>query len=173
MLLASTSRLTLGIFRNNGYENNPNWLSMSTSNTRYELNYHYTWDEIVEKFEYLGECDDDDFYKNVLSNKQLYREYKLAKSRLPYLRRALKREPDAGHDVDLEKMLGYIEKYNNLAREASSNGDKILSENYLQHAEHFIRNSSNFSNDNAISSNPSSKHFFLKESNSNLYDLFP
>ena len=106
--------LTLGIFRNNGYENNPNWLSMSTSNTRYELNYHYTWDEIVEKFEYLGECDDDDFYKNVLSNKQLYREYKLAKSRLPYLRRALKREPDAGHDVDLEKMLGYIEKYNNL-----------------------------------------------------------
>ena len=27
-----------------------------------------------------------------------------------------------------------IEKYNDLAREASSNGDKILSENYLQHA---------------------------------------
>ena len=104
--------LTLGIFRE--YENNPNWLSMSTSNTRYELNYHYTWDEIVEKFEYLGECDDDDFYKNVLANKRLYREFKLAKKRLPYLRRALKREPDAGHDVDLEKMLGYIEKYNNL-----------------------------------------------------------
>ena len=32
-----------------------------------------------------------------------------------------------------------IEKYNDLAREASSNGDKILSENYYQHAEHFIR----------------------------------
>ena len=32
-----------------------------------------------------------------------------------------------------------IEKYNDLAREASSNGDKILSENYFQHAEHFIR----------------------------------
>ena len=32
-----------------------------------------------------------------------------------------------------------IEKYNNLAREASSNGDKILSENYLQHADHFTR----------------------------------
>ena len=30
-----------------------------------------------------------------------------------------------------------IEKYNDLAREASSNGDKILSENYLQHADHF------------------------------------
>ena len=32
-----------------------------------------------------------------------------------------------------------IEKYNDLAREASSNGDKILSENYLQHADHFQR----------------------------------
>ena len=32
-----------------------------------------------------------------------------------------------------------IEKYTNLAREALSNGDKILSENYFQHAEHFIR----------------------------------
>ena len=32
-----------------------------------------------------------------------------------------------------------IEKYNNLAREAVSSGDKILSENYLQHADHFIR----------------------------------
>ena len=32
-----------------------------------------------------------------------------------------------------------IEKYNELAREASSNGDKILSENYLQHADHFMR----------------------------------
>ncbi len=32
-----------------------------------------------------------------------------------------------------------IEKYNDLAREAQSNGDKILSENYLQHADHFAR----------------------------------
>ena len=32
-----------------------------------------------------------------------------------------------------------IEKYNDLASEASSNGDKILSENYLQHADHFTR----------------------------------
>ena len=32
-----------------------------------------------------------------------------------------------------------IEKYNDLAREALSNGDKILSENYLQHADHFMR----------------------------------
>ena len=32
-----------------------------------------------------------------------------------------------------------IEKYNNLAREALSAGDKILSENYFQHADHFTR----------------------------------
>tara|TARA_B100001093_G_scaffold7520_1_gene7341 strand:+ start:1401 stop:1829 length:429 start_codon:yes stop_codon:yes gene_type:complete len=32
-----------------------------------------------------------------------------------------------------------IEKYNNLAREALSTGDKILSENYFQHADHFMR----------------------------------
>ena len=32
-----------------------------------------------------------------------------------------------------------IEKYNNLAREALSIGDKILSENYFQHADHFTR----------------------------------
>ena len=32
-----------------------------------------------------------------------------------------------------------IEKYSDLAREASLSGDKILSENYLQHADHFTR----------------------------------
>ena len=32
-----------------------------------------------------------------------------------------------------------IEKYNDLARETSSSGDKILSESYLQHADHFTR----------------------------------
>ena len=49
-----------------------------------------------------------------------------------------------------------VEKYSNLAREALLNGDKILSENYFQHAEHFIRvleekdalnNKNNISND--------------------------
>ena len=35
-----------------------------------------------------------------------------------------------------------IEKYNDLAREALSNGDKILSENYYQYADHFLRISS-------------------------------
>ena len=32
-----------------------------------------------------------------------------------------------------------VSKYSDLAKEALSNGDKILSENYLQHADHFSR----------------------------------
>ena len=32
-----------------------------------------------------------------------------------------------------------VDKYNELAREALSKGDKILSENYFQHADHFAR----------------------------------
>ena len=32
-----------------------------------------------------------------------------------------------------------FEKYSSLAKEAMSSGDKTLSENYLQHADHFIR----------------------------------
>ena len=50
------------------------------------------------------------------------------------------------------------EKYNDLAREALSNGDKILSENYFQHADHFLRISNdkekNFSREtNGINNN--------------------
>ena len=32
-----------------------------------------------------------------------------------------------------------VEKYNTLAKEALTSGDKILSENYLQHVDHFVR----------------------------------
>ena len=32
-----------------------------------------------------------------------------------------------------------LEKYNNLAKEALSSGDKILSESYYQYADHFLR----------------------------------
>jgi hypothetical protein len=35
-----------------------------------------------------------------------------------------------------EKM---FEKYSSLAKEATSSGDKTLAENYLQHADHFMR----------------------------------
>ena len=38
--------------------------------------------------------------------------------------------------LSAEKLL---EKYSTLAKEAMSSGDKTLSENYLQHADHFMR----------------------------------
>ena len=50
-----------------------------------------------------------------------------------------------------------VEKYNDLAREALSNGDKILSENYLQHSEHFSRiliSQENLRNHNENTSDP-------------------
>ena len=40
------------------------------------------------------------------------------------------------HTQSAERLL---EKYNTLAKEAISSGDKTLGENYLQHADHFIR----------------------------------
>ena len=51
-----------------------------------------------------------------------------------------------------------VEKYNDLAREALTNGDKILSENYLQHSEHFSR---------VLSSQESSRNQIEKVSESN------
>ena len=41
-----------------------------------------------------------------------------------------------GTSQSAEKLL---EKYNTLAKEALSSGDKTLSENYFQHADHFLR----------------------------------
>ena len=35
--------------------------------------------------------------------------------------------------------LKLVDKYNDLAREALSKGDKITSENFFQHADHFLR----------------------------------
>ena len=48
-----------------------------------------------------------------------------------------------------------IEKYNSLAKEALSAGDEILSENYLQHADHFSRIATNNSNVNQNKTNNS------------------
>ena len=50
-----------------------------------------------------------------------------------------------------------IDKYNNLAREALSVGDKILSENYFQHADHFMRilNEREFQKKNILTSETS------------------
>ena len=44
-----------------------------------------------------------------------------------------------------------LEKYNGLAKEALLNGDKILSESYYQHADHFLRV---VENQNLIQNNP-------------------
>ena len=49
-----------------------------------------------------------------------------------------------------------FEKYTSLAKEAMSSGDKTLSENYLQHADHFMRiidekNKNKVVNENKIS----------------------
>ena len=54
-----------------------------------------------------------------------------------------------------------IEKYNNLAREALSSGDKILSENYFQHADHFTRisNEQDIQKKNNLSNNNDEKSF--------------
>ena len=53
-----------------------------------------------------------------------------------------------------------IEKYNNLAREALSSGDKILSENYFQHADHLTRilNEQEVFKKTKLSSNSVEKH---------------
>ena len=46
------------------------------------------------------------------------------------------RKKNNRNNGNVEKL---ISKYNELAREALSNGDKILSENYYQYADHFLR----------------------------------
>ena len=67
-----------------------------------------------------------------------------------------------------------IDKYNNLAREALSNGDKILSENYLQHADHFSRIlelqeikkiNNNLDNNNVIEQNFTKENENIKSDN--------
>ena len=51
-----------------------------------------------------------------------------------------------------------IEKYNDLAREALLKGDKILSENYFQHADHFARVLSEKENDKSSRANDNQNH---------------
>ena len=46
------------------------------------------------------------------------------------------RRPIQGNNHNVSRL---IEKYTTLAKEALSSGDKILSENYFQHADHFKR----------------------------------
>ena len=57
-----------------------------------------------------------------------------------------------------------IEKYNDLASEALSNGDKILSENYCQHADHFLRVSLEQSSSNNLNKQNYNNENMLKNS---------
>ena len=46
----------------------------------------------------------------------------------------------AGPDVKIRGTAAHVyEKYLQLARDATSAGDRVMSENYLQHAEHYYR----------------------------------
>ena len=54
-----------------------------------------------------------------------------------YENKILKQKPK-GNPLEIKM------KYENLAKDASSAGDKVAAENYMQHAEHFLRiNNSN------------------------------
>ncbi len=70
-----------------------------------------------------------------------------------------------------------IDKYSDLAKEALSNGDKILYENYLQHADHFARISEQQLNNKLINANknedkdPSSKSINTEKDTAENQDL--
>ena len=71
-----------------------------------------------------------------------------------------------------------VDKYNNLAREALSSGDKILSENYLQHADHFSRilsmqefNKAQNENINIIQQNFTSDNYVVESSKNKDVDI--
>jgi len=63
-----------------------------------------------------------------------------------------------------------IEKYNTLAKEALSAGDRILAENYFQHADHFLRiNSTNTTPTTTPTTTPN--NFSTIDKNSNLEEV--
>ena len=87
--------VTLGLFRK--YNPRKEHLNVSTINTRYELDYWYSWDEIVKKFDCLGghkEWNEEKFI-NVLSNKNLYWKYRQAKKNLPGRLKYIKKGGDS------------------------------------------------------------------------------
>ena len=61
-----------------------------------------------------------------------------------------------------------LEKYKNLAKEATSSGDYVAAENYLQHAEHFVRvlNERNVRNNNESKNNTASNNTIANSSES-------
>ena len=79
-------------------------------------------------------------YKNNRRNKfrTSNRNFRTNGSNIPSLglKNNFQRMHSSGNNNNAPKL---IEKYSNLAREALLNGDKMLSENYYQHADHFLR----------------------------------
>ena len=62
-----------------------------------------------------------------------------------------------------------MQKYQQLAKDAQSNGDPVLSQNYLQHADHFLRryNELNERRENSIEKSTSEEKPLSKEENQN------
>ena len=58
-----------------------------------------------------------------------------------------------------------MQKYQQLAKDAQSNGDPVLAQNYLQHADHFLRryNELNEKRENSIEKSVTDEKSLLKE----------
>ena len=58
-----------------------------------------------------------------------------------------------------------MQKYQQLAKDAQSNGDPVLAQNYLQHADHYLRryNELNERRDNSIEKTVSEEKSLIKE----------
>ena len=58
-----------------------------------------------------------------------------------------------------------MQKYQQLAKDAQSNGDPVLAQNYLQHADHYLRryNELNDKRENSAEKNTSSEKSLLKD----------
>ena len=60
-----------------------------------------------------------------------------------------------------------MQKYQQLAKDAQSNGDPVLSQNYLQHADHYLRryNELNERRENSVEKSTSEEKTLSKEEN--------
>ena len=83
--------VTLGLFRE--YNPREERLDVETINTRYALTYYYSYEELCEKFDYIGTNYDwsEEEYKSVLSNKNLYWEYRHALKHIPRYKKQVKK----------------------------------------------------------------------------------
>jgi len=72
------------------------------------------------------------------SNDRIFRRKPegLSSNNINYISNGIQRQSFGNNNHNAPKLL---EKYNNLAREALANEDKILSESYFQYADHFTR----------------------------------